>query len=174
MENKKVLVTGAGGYIGRHIVNELLDRNYTVYAADLRLDEVDDRAVKINNNIFSGDEDIYEQMGCPDICIHLAWRDGFKHDSCAHIEDIPKHFKFINDMIAGGLKNLNVMGTMHEIGYYEGLIDENTPANPMSFYGIGKNALRHLCKVMAKNNEVSLKWLRAYYILGDDLNNNSI
>ncbi len=172
--SNKVLVTGAGGYIGRHIVTELLDRGYDVYAADVRLDEVDERAKKINKNIFSGESNIYDQMEKPDICIHLAWRDGFKHDSFAHIEDIPKHYKFISDMIEGGLKNLNVMGSMHEIGYYEGLIDEKTPTNPMSNYGVGKNALRQLCKIMASKSQISLKWLRAYYILGDDLKNNSI
>ena len=34
------------------------------------------------------------------------------------------------------------MGTMHEIGYWEGAIDENTPCNPLSMYGIAKDALR--------------------------------
>ena len=31
------------------------------------------------------------------------------------------------------------MGSMHEIGYWEGAIDENTPCNPMSMYGIAKD-----------------------------------
>lgn len=174
MQKSKVLVTGAGGYIGRHIVTELLNRGYEVLAADVRFDGVDERAERIDKNIFSGEDDIYQQMGSPDICIHLAWRDGFKHDSVAHIDDIPKHYKFLSDMISGGLKNLNVMGSMHEIGYFEGLIDNDTPTNPMSNYGVGKNALRQLCKIMADKNQIKLKWLRAYYILGDDLKNNSI
>lgn len=174
MSKQKVLVTGAGGYIGRYVVKELLDCGYQVLAADIRLDEVDERAEKFYDNIFSGDEDIYQQMGCPDVCIHMAWRDGFKHDSNAHIDDIPKHVTFIENMIKGGLKNLNVMGSMHEIGYYEGMITADTPANPMSYYGIGKNTLRQICKVLANKNEVALKWLRAYYILGDDAKNNSI
>lgn len=174
MKKNKVLVTGAGGYIGSYVVKELLDRNYVVYASDLKTEGIDKRAEIITEDIFSGAEDIYERVGKPDICIHLAWRDGFKHDSYAHIEDIPKHFTFLNNMVTGGLKNLNVMGSMHEIGYYEGAISEDTPANPMSYYGIGKNTLRHLCKVIASKNNISLKWLRAYYILGDDLKNNSI
>lgn len=174
MVKQKVLVTGAGGYIGRYIVKALLEEGYDVIASDLRLDGVDERAKRISTNIFSGDADIYDQLGSPDICIHMAWRDGFKHDSFAHIEDIPKHIVFIENMIEGGLKNLNVMGSMHEIGYYEGRICADTPANPMSYYGVGKNALRQACKLIAKKNEVALKWLRAYYILGDDKNNNSI
>ena len=48
---KKILVTGAGGYIGRHVVTHLLDNGAEVYAADIRLDDVDERAKKIETNI---------------------------------------------------------------------------------------------------------------------------
>ena len=49
---KKVLVTGAGGYIGRHVVEKLLDRGCEVIATDIKLDDVDDRAKKIVADIF--------------------------------------------------------------------------------------------------------------------------
>ena len=82
--NIKVLVTGACGYIGRHVVDELVKRGYTVLAADVRFDDLNEKAIKINVPIFSEDKDIYEQLGKPDACIHLAWRDGFKHNSENH------------------------------------------------------------------------------------------
>ena len=41
-----------------------------------------------------------------------------------------------------GLPSVSVMGSMHEIGRWEGAVDENTPANPLSNYGVAKNALR--------------------------------
>ena len=66
------------------------------------------------------------------------------------------------------------MGTMHEIGFYEGKIDENTPCNPLSQYGIAKNALRRALLNYASDKEVNVFWLRAYYINGDDKKNNSI
>lgn len=49
---KKILVTGAGGYIGRHVVSALLDAGQDVIASDLRLDGVDERATKVQANIF--------------------------------------------------------------------------------------------------------------------------
>ena len=77
-------------------------------------------------------------------------------------------------MIDGGLKQLAVMGTMHEVGYWEGAIDENTPCKPMSQYGIAKNELRQSLELYALNKSCKFMWLRAYYIYGDDLYGNSI
>lgn len=171
---KKILVTGAGGYIGQHVVKALLDKGADVIATDIRLDDVDDRATKVQKNIFEENENIFTEMGSPDVCLHMAWRDGFIHNSEKHIEDLDSHYKFISNMMKGGLKQMAVMGSMHEIGYYEGAIDENTPTNPLSLYGIAKNTLRQLTFLLGKNENVIVQWIRGFYIFGDDLKNNSI
>lgn len=169
-----VLVTGAGGYIGRFVVKELCDKGLDVIAADIRTDGIDSRASALNENIFNGSETIFKELGSPDICIHMAWRDGFVHNSSAHMGDLSAHYVFTKNMIEGGLKHLAVMGSMHEVGYYEGVIDENTPCNPISMYGIAKDALRRSTILLAKQNNICLQWLRAFYIYGDDKRNNSI
>lgn len=171
---KSVLVTGAGGYIGRHVVTALLERGLTVKALDLRLDGVDPRAERISVNLFSGDADIYEQMGRPDVVLHMAWRDGFKHNSPAHIDDLAKHYHLIENLYTGGLKHLAVMGTMHEVGYWEGAIAEDSSCKPASLYGISKNALRGIAELAASQNGAILQWIRAYYIVGDDKLGDSI
>ena len=66
------------------------------------------------------------------------------------------------------------MGTMHEVGYWEGAIDEHTPCNPISMYGIAKDALRRSTNLLAEAENVCWQWLRAYYIYGDDARNHSI
>ena len=170
----KVLVTGANGYIGRHVVSALLDMGHEVLASDFCFDGIDERAKQIKVPIFSGDENIYEQVGRPDACIHMAWRNGFVHNSETHIQDLPNHFIFIKNMIEGGLPQLAVMGTMHEVGYWEGAITEDTPTNPTSLYGIAKNALRQMTFLLATGKDVKIDWLRAYYILGDDKKSNSL
>ena len=172
--NGTVLVTGAGGYIGRHVVLALLERGVHVKALDLRLDGVDPRAERVAADLFSADPEIYDRLGRPDVVLHMAWRDGFKHNSPAHLDDLPAHFHLIENLLAGGLKHLAVMGTMHEVGYWEGPIDETSPCRPASLYGISKNALRETAALLAGQHDALLQWIRAYYIVGDDKFGNSI
>ncbi|MGT2808597.1 NAD(P)-dependent oxidoreductase [Streptococcus iniae] len=169
----KIAVTGANGYIGRHVVSRLIDLGHDVVATDLVTDKIDSRAIVKTVDIFK-DDNIFELLDSPEVCIHLAWKDGFIHNSDSHLKMLYDHYAFIKKMVDSGIKHLSVMGTMHEVGYFEGAIDENTPTNPMSLYGIAKDTLRHAVFLLLRDTNVTLTWLRAFYILGDDLNNNSI
>lgn len=171
---KKVLVTGANGYIGKHVVENLIKRGHFVIAADINFKDFPYDVERYTENIFSGELDIFHKLGTPDVCIHLAWREGFNHNSPAHFQDLPKHYEFINNLIQGGLRSLSVMGTMHEIGYFVGEIDENTPTFPTCLYGISKNALRQSIFCLEKSYNFSFHWLRAFYILGEDEKSKSI
>ena len=171
---KTILVTGAAGYIGRHVVKNALDRGYRVIAADFNFKGVDERAEFCDEPLFSGDPDLYKKLGSPDICIHLAWRDGFRHNSAAHMKDLSSHVTFLNTLAEGGLQGLSVMGTMHEVGYWEGAINESTPCKPQSQYGIAKNALRQSLMLSLADSPCRLHWLRAYYITGDEAHGSSI
>ena len=170
----KVLITGAAGYIGRHVVKAFLDKGHDVYVSDFQYKGIDERAIIVDEPIFTGDKEIYRKLGQPDVLVHMAWRDGFIHNSKAHMQDLSNHMIFLENMIDGGLKYLTVMGTMHEVGYWEGSIDGNTPCNPMSMYGIAKNAMRQSLMLYSKDKDVNLHWLRAYYIYGDDMRGSSI
>ena len=116
----KFLVTGADGYIGHGVVKELLDLGVEVIATDIHTNNVDYRAETIECDIFSIDYP-YIYFGKPDVLIHLAWRDGFKHFSENHIKDLPKHYLFLEKMCRAGIKKICVMGSMHEIGFIEGV-----------------------------------------------------
>ena len=171
----KVLVTGANGYIGRHVVKALLDKGVDVIACDVVTNEVDDRAECRTLNLFGlSGGNVYKELGSPDVCLHMAWRNGFVHNASTQIGDLSAHYNFLTSMIDGGLKQLAVMGTMHEVGYWEGAIDEHTPCNPISMYGIAKDTLRRAMILYTQQKGCILQWLRAYYILGDDKRNNSI
>ena len=163
--SKKILVTGANGYLGKGVVKQLLDDGIEVIATDFKDNLIDKRADICCVDLFSL-EDPYNYFDQPDAVLHMAWRDGFVHSSPNHINDLPNHYSFLTKMIDAGVKQVAVMGSMHEIGFFEGSIKEDTPANPQSLYGISKNALRNAIR-LACDKKCVYQWLRGYYIVGN-------
>ena len=162
----RILVTGANGYLGQGIVKKLLDAGNEVIATDISTVFVDERATLKECNLFEI-ENPYDYFEKPDVLLHLAWRDGFKHFSNSHINDLPKHMDFISNICDSEIKKISVLGTMHEIGFYEGCIDENTACNPGTYYGIAKNALRKITEILCIEKNKKFQWLRGFYIVGN-------
>ena len=172
----KILITGANGYIGHHVLKKAIKLTKDVSVVDVKFNENLQNIKQYKEDILAqcSSDNLHNKLGCPDVLIHLAWQDGFNHKSDAHLRNLTAHYEFIRNMINHGCKNIAIMGSMHEVGYWEGEINENTPCNPMSLYGIAKNALRQAVMTYCEDKDVSLKWLRAFYITGDDEHNKSI
>lgn len=162
----KILVTGANGYLGSGIVDQLLQDGIEIIATDFAGENINTKAVFIPCDLFAVEEP-YEYFQRPDVVLHMAWRDGFVHNSESHVNDLPKHISFIEKMVQSGIKKIVVMGSMHEIGFFEGCITEHTPCWPQSMYGISKNALRNAVELLARQNHTLFQWLRGYYIVGN-------
>ncbi len=172
----KVLITGANGYIGHHVVQKAIEKQLDVSVVDIKFNEKQDGVTYYTDDILqdASAPDLYKRLGSPDVIIHMAWQDGFNHNADSHMLKLPQHYRFIKNMVDSGCPSIAVMGSMHEVGYHEGEINADTPCNPMSLYGIAKNALRQSVMTYCDNKDVSLKWLRGFYITGDDAHNKSI
>lgn len=172
----KVLITGANGYIGHHVVQKAIEKQLDVSVVDIKFNDKQDGVTYYTDDILqdASAPDLYKRLGSPDVIIHMAWQDGFNHNADSHMLKLPQHYRFIKNMVDSGCPSIAVMGSMHEVGYHEGEINADTPCNPMSLYGIAKNALRQSVMTYCDNKDVSLKWLRGFYITGDDAHNKSI
>jgi dTDP-6-deoxy-L-talose 4-dehydrogenase (NAD+) len=136
--------------------------------------DIDPRARIQEVDVLDGDIDAATAFGIvPDVLVHLAWTDGFRHNARSHMEQLSAHFRFLTSMADQGVGQIAALGTMHEIGYWEGAIDESTPTAPLSLYGIAKDALRRGLQADL-GDKVVFQWVRCYYIYGDDRNNQSI
>lgn len=172
---KTILLTGSNGYIGRHVSSALSQAGASVIAVDRAVDRSVDANVHIAANVFDADVDFIQLIGCvPDACLHLAWRNGFNHNDPSHMEDLSSHFSFLLRLAEGGVAQIAAMGSMHEVGYWEGAITEDVPCNPLSLYGVAKNALRESLSIELPKLGVVFQWLRGYYVYGDDENAQSI
>lgn len=110
----------------------------------------------------------FQSNESPDVLLHLAWRNGFSHNDISHLDDLSKHYLFIKAALEAGVKRIAVMGSMHEVGYHEGVVDENTPCNPTTPYGVAKNALRQLTGELCRQHGAQMQWLRGFYLVSND------
>ena len=172
---KTVLVTGSNGYIGRHVVRALKRRGARVVCVDRTIDPSCGGDACYSADLLDGDIALVDLIGeVPDACIHLAWRNGFDHNDPSHLLDLSAHFSFLSGLASAGVRQIAAMGSMHEIGYWEGAIDEETPCNPLSLYGVSKNALREALLLTFANSPIVFQWIRAFYLFGDDANAQSV
>ncbi|MGN8023919.1 NAD-dependent epimerase/dehydratase family protein [Phyllobacterium sp. 22229] len=167
-------MTGANGYVGRHVVASLVSRGQNVVVATRSKMSRDDGVEIFDGDVLIPNLNIFEETGRPDILIHLAWEDGFVHASPKHLDNLPAHVIFLKNMLAGGLRHVVGAGTSHEIGFHVGPITEHTPTFPQNAYGIAKNHLRLVQELLCREHCAVSQWVRCFYIVGDDINNNSI
>lgn len=173
---ERVLVTGANGYLAPHVINALLDRGITVVAAARSAGAGAEHPLltRIVADVLADDFAIDSiPGGAPDALLHLAWQDGFIHNAPTHLVALPKHLRLLESAVRAEVGRISVIGSMHEIGYWEGAIDATTPNRPLSLYGIAKNALRQAGEAVIAPS-AQWQWLRCYYIVGDDRRNRSV
>jgi len=179
---KKVLVTGATGFIGNYVIQELLIRDHSIIASsadELKARKASwfDKVTYVSFDLTRVDPDInyFDFFHQPDLMIHLAWEGLPNYKSAFHIEEnLPRHFTILSNLIKNGLRDLTVTGTCLEYGLREGMLTEDMPSLPSSPYAIAKNELRKSIEALQQDYSFSFKWLRLFYIYGKGQNPNSL
>lgn len=174
----KIAITGANGFIGRRVIEQLIKEGHQIVAFILPEElphPLIESSIIVKTNIFSLEQgELNDYLSGCDVLLHLAWKSGFNHHAPSHINDVLEHYHFIYKAVQANVPFISVAGTMHEIGYHVGPVNKNTPCNPINPYGIAKNFLRQVIADMAVKSNFHFQWLRFYYITGDDAFNNSI
>jgi dTDP-6-deoxy-L-talose 4-dehydrogenase (NAD+) len=88
--------------------------------------------------------------------------------SLHHFEDeLPRQYRFLKSLIAGGLETLVVAGTCLEYGLDGGRLKEADPLKPNTPYGFAKNVLREQLEYLRCSTPFDLTWARLFYLYGD-------
>lgn len=172
---KKVLVTGATGFIGNYVIGELLRKGLQVIATSTsvekaRTKEWYHRVSFIPFNLKEAPlvDNLFDFFGQPDKLIHLAWEGLPNYKSDFHLnENLPGHFKFLKNLIVNGLVDLTVTGTCFEYGMQEGCLSEEFQSLPANSYAKAKNELRLLLTGLKDHHDFDLKWIRLFYMYGE-------
>lgn len=180
----KIILTGATGFIGRHVCAALADTPHalTILCRDdahPALVWLAARGVKpniIKHDLATPvDGNIYKRIGEPDILIHMAWAGVNNVQSPAHMtEELPRHYTFLSRLINGGLPRLVVAGSCSEYGLLNGALKEDAPCNPATQYGLAKHSLLRQLEFLHALRPFELLWTRPFYIYGEGQNPGSI
>lgn len=168
----KILVTGATGFIGSHLVPALLDRGVSVIATSRTPERAEAmpwfRDVEYHPlDTARPPRDPFASLGSPDRMIHLAWSGLPNYKDDFHLtENLPADKRFLTAMLDGGLKHLLVTGTCFEYGMQEGELREDTPTRPDNPYGQAKDKLRTALEDHVRDTDITFQWARLFYMYG--------
>jgi dTDP-6-deoxy-L-talose 4-dehydrogenase (NAD+) len=168
---RKIAVTGASGFLGRHVLAALAGVDVAI-VAHARTPRHDLSVADARNWAFfdlsEASDDAFERLGRPDTLVHLAWGGLPNYSSVRHVEvELPAQQRFLRRIVQAGLKTLVVAGTCFEYGMQSGCLGEDTPPLPTNPYAIAKDALRRDLQSLQAAAPFDLRWLRIFYLYGD-------
>jgi dTDP-6-deoxy-L-talose 4-dehydrogenase (NAD+) len=179
---RKVLVTGATGFIGPYVIRRLLQTGNAVIASSANREKARSQPwysevnyVPLDLSTVSPGVDYFDLFGRPDLLIHLAWEGLPNYRAAFHVEEnLPRHSLFLSSLVRGGLKDLTVTGTCLEYGLQEGCLSEDLPVRPANPYGIAKHELYLFLRRLQDEVPFVVKWARLFYMYGKGQNPNSL
>ncbi len=167
---KKVLLTGATGFIGRHVVPELLERGYSVYALSNSSSLPEAKGlIQIKLNLFDENalENFLKEHKFENL-IHLAWYTGEKcHSSDSNLDWTALSLKLLKLFQKYGGKKALYTGSVSEYDFSHGYLKEDlTPLNNPSLYGKCKASLFQIAAAFSKKSGMEFKWARIFNLYG--------
>ncbi len=167
---KRVLVTGSSGFIGRHAVPELLRLRYEVHAADLRPAAPAAGVTSHQVNLLDAAQvsELLKKIG-PTYLVHFAWyaEHGKFWTSPLNLDWVAASLSMFKSFAENGGKRAVFAGTCAEYDWsHAHLIEDLTPSNPATLYGVCKNSLREIAGKFAIQSGVELAWARVFFLYG--------
>ena len=176
----KVLVTGATGFVGRHLVAALLTRGCKVRAVARNAETAQGMPwIKdvefIAADIHAADVDVVALTEGVDVLAHLAWPGLPNYRGLFHFEhNLMADYRFIKSVVEAGVKHVLVTGTCFEYGLQSGPLSEQVEPQPSNPYGLAKHTLRLFLQNLAQEHPFTLQWARLFYLHGEGQNPNSL
>jgi dTDP-6-deoxy-L-talose 4-dehydrogenase (NAD+) len=165
-----IAVTGASGFVGRHVLAELAGRGVHVLAASRAPERVRvPPGVEVMPlDLRNAAETPLARLAAADLVVHLAW-DGLPNfQALRHFEEeLPGQYGFLRALVRRGVRALLVAGTCAEYGLQSGELSEECATSPASPYGYAKDALRRQLQFLAAEHPFALTWMRLFYMYGE-------
>jgi nucleoside-diphosphate-sugar epimerase len=173
---KRVLVTGAAGFVGAVLVRRLLARGFQVHAL-LRPTSDAWRLSEISNELVHHATDLRDEEGLratllrikPDVIFHLAAHGAYPHQTDADAVIQTNILGTWNLLKASAAVDYEVFvntGSSSEYGFKEFAMRETDLLEPNSYYSVAKCAQTLLCQHFAQTHKKPVTTFRLFSAYG--------
>lgn len=168
---KKVLVTGATGFIGRHCLPLLLNKGYEVHAVTSRgsIDGFPDIHWQHCDLLDPGNVSALLEKVKPTHLLHFAWftAPGEYWTSLENLRWVQSSLVLLSSFVKLGGHRVVMAGTCAEYDWQYGYCSENiTPIRPSTLYGVCKHSLHIMAEAFLRQVGVSVIWGRLFFLYG--------
>ncbi|HLY49388.1 MAG TPA: NAD(P)-dependent oxidoreductase [Solirubrobacteraceae bacterium] len=170
---KRVLVTGATGFIGRWTLPRLVAQGYEVHALSRRgggaagPPEVRWETLDLLDPATAGE--LIERIS-PTHLLHLAWyaEPGKFWHSPENLRWVEASLRLLRAFAAGGGERVLAAGTCAEYEWQARVrcLEDETPCRPATVYGASKHGLHLIAQKFAEREGLSLAWGRIFFVFG--------
>jgi len=167
----KVLITGATGFVGRHVMHQMRARGHDILASTLKEDESD--------KCLKGIQWLYGDLGNPEclkpsihtfnaeVVIHLAWQGIPNYSEAISTINLNNSIELLDFMIEEtNCRKIIVSGSCLEYGKTRGECKESDPVQINSFIAWAKHSLYQYLLLKCHKKKVSVIWFRMFYVYG--------
>jgi len=167
---KRVLVTGASGFIGRHSLRFLVERGYEVHA-------VARGAEQSTDGITAHECDLLDDRAAgalirrlrPSHLLHFAWYavPGKFWTAPENLDWTAASLRLLRDFAEAGGRRAVLAGSCAEYDWSHSVLSETTtPLAPRTLYGTSKNQMRSAVEQAAPALGLSWAWGRIFWLYG--------
>lgn len=168
---KRVLLTGANGFIGRHCLPLLTASDYEVHAVSSKASDNNGDFISWHHVDLLNAKEISALLSVvrPTHLLHLAWCGvpGRYWTEPENLSWVGASLHLLSDFAQHGGQRVVIAGTCAEYDWSSGFCSENsTPLKPKTLYGACKHALQVIVESFAVQTGLSASWGRLFFLYG--------
>ena len=174
---KKIIITGASGFLGKNLLNYLiLDNSFTIYALCRNIDKLKEYKTihKISVDLFDSSqmEKVVSSIQAEYI-IHTAWitKHGVYQTSLENFDWLKCSYDLAIAFKKNGGKYFLGIGSCLEYELNNNsntLCSSMTPRNPSTIYGKSKNYCFEIMRDLFKESNIKFNWARIFFMVGEN------
>ena len=180
---KQVVISGAAGFIGTHLIDHLIKEDYEVFAIVTPQSRTVQRIMGLEHvHVVKGTLNNYKDICTylpmkPAAFFHFAWAGvtpDQRNDFAFQMQNVELSVNAVRVAAEIGAEKFIFPGSTMEYAYFGKPIDQNAVPSPMNAYGVAKISARYACSVLCRELGVPFIYTVIAGIYSEDRNDNNV